>query len=175
VRRHSARVFKIVSRFFRGRAEAEDMAQEVFLKAYTQLASYEGRGSFEGWLSRIAANTCLNQLRTIRRHPESSVSDLSEDEADWFDRQISDPADAKYPQAERDVVAADLADKLLGKLSPDDRLALTLVDGEQLPVKEVAELTGWSQAKVKVQAFRARRRMRKAVEELMGSRKVRVA
>jgi RNA polymerase sigma-70 factor (ECF subfamily) len=53
-------------------------------------------------------------------------------------------------------------------LSPDDRLVLTLVDGDEMPVKEVAQMTGWSESKVKVQAFRARRRMREAVEKLLG-------
>jgi RNA polymerase sigma-70 factor (ECF subfamily) len=52
-------------------------------------------------------------------------------------------------------------------MSADDQLVLTLIDGEDVPVKEVAELTGWSQSKVKVQAFRARRKMRKAVEKLL--------
>ena len=63
-----------------------------------------------------------------------------------------------------------LAEKLLGAMSPDDRTALTLVDGEELSVKEVAEITGWSEAKVKTQTFRARRRMRDAVERLLGKR-----
>jgi len=53
-------------------------------------------------------------------------------------------------------------------MSPDDRLALVLVDGDELSVKEAAEVTGWSEAKVKTQTFRARRRMREAVEKLLG-------
>jgi RNA polymerase sigma-70 factor (ECF subfamily) len=65
------------------------------------------------------------------------------------------------------MVAADLADRVLDALSPDDRLVLTMIDGEDAPVKEVAEMTGWSESKVKVQAFRARRRMREAVEKLL--------
>jgi RNA polymerase sigma-70 factor (ECF subfamily) len=56
-------------------------------------------------------------------------------------------------------------------MSPDDQLVLTLVDGEDMPVKEVAEMTGWSVSKVKVQAFRARRKMRQAVEKLLAYRK----
>jgi RNA polymerase sigma-70 factor (ECF subfamily) len=56
---------------------------------------------------------------------------------------------------------------VLDTLSPDDRLVLTLVDGEEMSVKEVAEITDWSESKVKVQAFRARRRMREAVEKLL--------
>jgi RNA polymerase sigma-70 factor (ECF subfamily) len=57
---------------------------------------------------------------------------------------------------------------VLENMSPDDRVVLTLIDGEDASVKEVAEVTGWSESKVKVQAFRARRRMRAAVEKLLG-------
>jgi RNA polymerase sigma-70 factor (ECF subfamily) len=168
VRRHSARVFHVISRFFRSRSQVEDMAQEVFLKAYTELSSYEGRGSFEGWLSRIATNTCLNELRSRKRHPESLVSDLTEDENSWLENL---PAAVSVESPERNVIIADLTEKVLSKLSPDDRVVLTLMDGEDLSVKEVAELTGWSQANIKVKAFRARRRMRKLLEDLLGKGK----
>lgn len=73
----------------------------------------------------------------------------------------------RHQSAERGRVAAELADKVLSELPPDDRLVLMSIDGEQLPVKDVAEMTGWSESKVKVRAFRARRRMRQAVEKLL--------
>ena len=169
VRRHGPRVFRVASRFFRRREQAEEAAQEVFLKAFTELGSFEARGSFEGWLTRVATNTCLNLLRgQKRRSPELTAADLTEDEGAWLDTRLSDAAAERHRAAERATAAADLADKVLGTMSPDDRLALTLVDGEELSVREVAEVTGWSESKVKVQAFRARRRMREAVEKLLG-------
>jgi RNA polymerase sigma-70 factor (ECF subfamily) len=60
---------------------------------------------------------------------------------------------------------------VLGVLSPEDRLALTMIDGDEASIKEVAELTGWSESKVKVRAFRARRRVREAMEKLLGGKK----
>jgi len=167
VRRHSPRVFRVASRFFRQRERVEEAAQEVFLKAFTQLDSYAARGSFEGWLTRIATNTCLNLVRGSKRRPELTVSDLTDDQSTWLENQMSDAATARHHAAERSLVAADLAGRVLDTMSADDRLVLTLVDGEELPVKEVAEMTGWSESKVKVQAFRARRRMRAAVEKLL--------
>lgn len=146
----------------------EEAAQEVFLKAYTQLASYQGRGSFEGWLSRIAVNTCLNMVRTARRRPESPVSDLSDDEAEWLEQKLARASDQRRASLEDHLVKADLAEKVLDRMTPDDRLVLVLVDGNGFSVKETAELTGWSESKVKVQAMRARRRMRLAVEKLLG-------
>jgi RNA polymerase sigma-70 factor (ECF subfamily) len=168
VRRYTPRVFQVASRFFRQRAQVEEAAQEAFLKAYTQLSSYEGRGSFEGWLVRITTNLCLNMLRSARRRPESVVADLTENESEWLENRMADVSAARHEANERGMVAADIAEKVMSDLSPDDRLVLTLVDGDELPVKEVAQMTGWSESKVKVQAFRARRRMREAVEKLLG-------
>jgi RNA polymerase sigma-70 factor (ECF subfamily) len=168
VRRYTPRVFQVASRFFRQRAQVEEAAQEAFLKAYTQLSSYEGRGSFEGWLVRITTNLCLNLLRSARRRPESVVADLTENESEWLENRMADVSAARHEANERGMVAADIAEKVMSGLSPDDRLVLTLVDGDEMPVKEVAQMTGWSESKVKVQAFRARRRMREAVEKLLG-------
>jgi len=171
VRRHSPRVFQIASRFFRQRELVEEAAQESFLKAYTQLSTYEGRGSFEGWLARLTTNLCLNLLRSARRRPEAAVADLTEDEGEWLDNQLSDLSAARHQSSERGRVAADLAEKVLGEMSAADRLVLMSLDGDDLSVKEVAAMTGWSEAKVKTQASRARRRMRDAVEALLGRRR----
>jgi RNA polymerase sigma factor (sigma-70 family) len=167
VRRFSPRVFRTASRFFRQREMVEDAAQEVFLKAFSQIKNFEGRGSLEGWLTRIATNTCLNLLRSERRRPQYDVSPLTEDETDWLESQMSGQAEEKHQSDEQKMVAADLVDRVITTLNPDDRLVLMLVDGEDNSVKEVAEMTGWTESKVKVQAFRARRRMRKAVDELL--------
>lgn len=167
MRRYSPRVFRFASRFFRQRTLVEEAAQEVFLKAFTELGSYEGRGSMEGWLTRITTNTCLNLLRSSKRRPEFVVSDLSEDESTWLDNSMAGAAAERHEASQRSTAAADLAGKVLQTLSPDDQLVLTLIDGEDASVKEVVEITGWSASKVKVQAFRARRRMREAVEKLL--------
>jgi RNA polymerase sigma-70 factor, ECF subfamily len=163
-------VFKVAGRFFRQRSLVEEAAQEVFLKAFTQLGSYEGRGPMEGWLTRIATNTCLNIIRAAKRRPELTVSDFTEDENNWLDEKLSDAGSELHRANERKLVAADLADRLLGTLSPEDRLTLTLIDGEDASVREVAEMTGWSESKVKVRAFRARRRAREALEKLLGEK-----
>ena len=137
------------------------------MKAFTQLKSFEGRGSLEGWLTRIATNTCLNMIRSAKRRPELTVSDLTEEQNEFLDRQTSVNAGAAL---ENKLVAAELAERLLETLPAEDRLALTMIDGEDASVKEVAETTGWSESKVKVRAFRARKKMREAMEKLLGKR-----
>jgi RNA polymerase sigma-70 factor (ECF subfamily) len=166
VRRFSPRVFRIAGHFFRRPELAEEAAQETFLNAYSQIRSFEGRGSLEGWFARIASNVCINILRRNRSRPETLISDLTLDETDWFERNAAGTETVGSPIENR-VVAADLAERILGTLSPTDRLALMLMDGEQLTVKETAEATGWSESKVKVQTMRARQRFRKAVQKLL--------
>lgn len=136
------------------------------MKAFTQLGSFEGRGSMEGWLTRIATNTCLNIVRGSKRRPELTVSDLSEDQNVWLDQHLSEAAGEQY-SVENSVVATDLADRLLAVLSHEDQQALLMIDGEDASIREVAEATGWSESKVKVRAFRARRKVREAMKKLL--------
>ena len=136
------------------------------MKAFAQLKSFEGRGSMEGWLTRIATNTCLNLLRSAKRRPEVVAADLSDDETEFLET-VSSPEGAETLNAEQKVIAVDLAERLLETLSPEDRLALTMIDGEGASVNEVAEVTGWSESKVKVRAFRARKKAREALARLL--------
>jgi RNA polymerase sigma-70 factor, ECF subfamily len=167
MRRYSPRVFRVASRFFRDRSLVEEAAQEVFMKAFAELSSYEGRGSIEGWLTKIATNTCLNLLRSSKRRHQLTASDLTEAESSWMEKQLAQTATERHRSSERSLVAADLAGRVLETLSADDQLVLTMIDGEEASVKDVVEATGWSESKVKVLAFRARRRMREAVEKLL--------
>ena len=146
---------------------AEEAAQETFLKAFAQLKGFEGRGSMEGWLTRIATNTCLNIIRAARRRPELVRADLTQDETNWLENMVSNSPMNHSRDVEQKVIAANLAERVLETLVPEDRLALTMIDGEDASVSEVAQLTGWSESKVKVRAFRARKRAREALEKLL--------
>jgi RNA polymerase sigma-70 factor (ECF subfamily) len=124
----------------------------------------------EGWLTRIATNTCLNLIRSAKRRPELTVSDLTEDENKWLDDQLLDVASEPRRSVEETFIAADLADRVLAVLPPEDQMALLMIDGEDASVKEVAEATGWSESKVKVRAFRARKKLREAMEKLLSNK-----
>ncbi|MGH9933360.1 MAG: RNA polymerase sigma factor, partial [Pyrinomonadaceae bacterium] len=139
MRRYSPRVFRFASKFFRERNLVEEAAQEVFLKAFTELGSYEGRGSMEGWLTRITTNTCLNMLRSFKRRPELTASDLTEDETTWLDKNLAGAAMERHQSSERSLVAADLAGRVLQTMAPDDQFVLTLIDGEENSVKDVVK------------------------------------
>lgn len=165
VHHFAPRVFQVASRFLTPE-RIEELAQEVFLTAYQQLPNYRAEGSFEGWLSRIATTRCLNALRAERRRPEITASSLSTGELDVLDRLASPFASRRFDREERQHVTRDLVDKLLATLDPEERIVLQLLDGDDTPVREIADLLGWSESKVKVQAFRSRRKLRRTLEAL---------
>ena len=167
VRRHSPRVFSIIGSFFRRRDMVEDIAQEVFAKAYFSLATFTRGRSFEAWVAKIAVNACYDHLRAQRRRFEQQMPHESQDEAEWFEIQMLEQARDRHNSAERQRDAAEIADRLLAKLDPEDRLVVVLIDRDGFSVKEVSEMTGWGQSKVKVRAFRARRVLRAAMKRLV--------
>jgi RNA polymerase sigma-70 factor (ECF subfamily) len=167
VRRYSPRVFAIIGSFFRRRDQIEDIAQEVFAKAYFSLATFTLGRSFEAWVARIAVNACYDQLRAQRRRGEQQTPHESQEEDDWLELQMLETARARHRSSERQRDAAEIADRLLAKLEPEDRLVVVLIDRDGYSVKEVSELTGWGQSKVKVRAFRARRVLRSAMKRLL--------
>jgi RNA polymerase sigma-70 factor, ECF subfamily len=169
VRRHSPRVFNIIGSFFRRRDLVEDIAQDVFIKSYTSLASYTLGRSFEAWLARIAVNCCYDQLRAQRRRGEQLSPQESGLESDWLDLQMLETAISRHASEERQREAADVANRLLSKLMPEDRVVLILMDRDGYSVKEISDMTGWGSSKVKVRAFRARRTLRTAMKRLMTS------
>jgi RNA polymerase sigma-70 factor (ECF subfamily) len=156
-------VIRIVRAHLPRRLAEEDLAQEVFLKLFTRLEQYGRRPGtpFEHWVSRLAVRTCLDSLRAERRRPELRWGDLAEETAAWLKYMLL-AADAAPPTPA--AAARETVEILLGQLAPADRLAITLMDLEERPVKEISLLTGWSVALVKVRVFRARRRLRKVAQ-----------
>lgn len=162
VQKYSPRVFATCRRYARRESEVEDIAQEVWLKAFSKLASFRGEAPFEHWLMRMTVRTCFDFLRGHQRNRESSFSELSEPETDWLERFVTQP-DSLADNAD---AAKLLIGRVLDKLSPAARLVITLLEIEDRSVKEIAELTGWSVPLVKVRAFRARGEMRKIVAKM---------
>ena len=162
VQKYSPRVFATARRYARRESEVEDIAQEVWLKAFSKLASFRGEAPFEHWLMRMTVRTCYDFLRGHQRNRESSFSELSEPENDWLERFVAAPETA----SDNADAAKLLIGRVLDKLSPPARLVITLLEIEDRSVKEIAELTGWSVPLVKVRAFRARAEMRKIVAKM---------
>jgi RNA polymerase sigma-70 factor (ECF subfamily) len=162
VQKYSPRVFATARRYARRESEVEDIAQEVWLKAFEKLNSFRGEAPFEHWLMRLTVRTCYDFLRVHQRNREWAFSDLSGPETDWLERFATQPETA----AETADAAKLLVGRVLEKLSPPARLVITLLEIEDRSVREIARLTGWSVPLVKVRAFRARAEMRKILTKI---------
>ena len=160
-------LFSLVMRIVRGhlprRMDAEDLAQIVFVKVFQKIEQFNGDAPFPHWVSRIAVNTCLNELRSEKARPELRWADLGEEQAEALERVLERSNDTPVDEQ---LATKDLAERLLETLPARDRLILTLLDLEERTVAETAALTGSPEAVVKVRAFRARRKLRKELERL---------
>jgi RNA polymerase sigma-70 factor (ECF subfamily) len=165
--RHRRRVSLIAGRFFRQRQQIEEIVQESFMKAYFALPDFANgqENSFASWIARIAFNACYDELRRQKRRPESGGGDISEEEEAWLKTQLR--ASGAGDDVEAAAIARDLADKLLARLSPEDRLLLVMLDVEGMSVAEIGESNRWSISKVKVRAHRARAHLRRVLERFV--------
>jgi len=165
--RHRRLVSRLGYRFFPRRDQVEEIIQESFIKAYFALDDYQGGGekSFVSWLARIAVRTCYDELRRVRRRGESSIGDLSEEEAAYLHERLRDLSAGG--NVEGAAISRDLANKLLSRLRPDDRMVLALLKLEELSIAEISNLTGWTTAKVKMRSHRAQRGLRQLLRKFL--------
>jgi RNA polymerase sigma-70 factor (ECF subfamily) len=157
-------VIKIVRAHLPRRTSEEDLTQTVFMKIFANLDQYEGKVPLRNWVSRIAVNTCYNQLQAERIRPELRWSDLSEEEAHVISG-LAATEEEVSPSAS--LASRDLVWKMMEKLSPSERLVISLLHLEEKSVDEIAALTGWTRPMVKIRAFRARHKLRKRLKTLM--------
>jgi RNA polymerase sigma-70 factor (ECF subfamily) len=155
VRRYEKPITGLLWRFTRDSVQCEELVQQVFVEAYFSLKTYRGDAPLLHWLRKIATRTGYRYWREKAKGPqETSLPEfdvLEEIQAVEEDR--IDPAEA-----------AAVLHSLLSRLPPDDRLVLTLMYFEECSTQEIAERVGWTRAKVKTQALRARRKMKEIAE-----------
>jgi RNA polymerase sigma-70 factor (ECF subfamily) len=161
------RLYPLVVRMVRAhrpqRAAEEDLCQMIFIKLFQKLDQFSGTVPLEHWVSRIAINTCINQIRAEKARPELRHADLSEEQAAVIET-LGEPAEETSP--DRAFVARDLVEKLLDALKPAERLVIDLLYLQQKSVAEIQKITGWSTALVKVRAFRARQKLKSQLAAL---------
>lgn len=161
--RHKRTVARTAARYFQRPEQIEEIIQIAFAKAFVELSKFRGEHelSLPSWLGRIAANACLDTLRSQRRKPENLECELSDSES----QNLLDLTSSAETGSEEVLVNRDLSQKLLAHLPDDDRALLHMFYVEELSVAEIAELLGWSVSKVKIRAWRARNSMRKVLKK----------
>jgi len=157
IRRHQHRVFAVAGGILKRREDVEDIAQQVFVKAYFSLKRFDQRAAFSTWLYKITVNECWDMLRKRKVRPLVFEADLSEEQA----RQVI--SSAGKSKDEPDIIdrleTRQRVERLLDGLDERDRLMLILKEVEGFSIEEIAEVLDLNANTVKVRLFRARRRV----------------
>lgn len=143
VRRHADAVYGHALRFFGDRNAAEDATQEVFLKVFRALSTFDNRSRFSTWLYRVTRNVCLDMVRRGARQP------IAVDPLDLSPDPVADFSDS--------IATRDAVERAMQSLSPEDRAALDAVTLFDLSYEQAADVLGVPQGTVKSRVFRARR------------------
>src|SRR6266571_1317490 len=155
------RLYPLVAKMVRShrprRTSEEDLCQMIFIKVFQKLSQFSGKVPLEHWVSRIAVNTCLNQIESERVRPELRHADLSEEEQAVVEN-LATSSDELAP--DQRFASRQLVEHLLAALKPVERLAIDLLYLQGRSVDEIRKITGWSAALIKVRAFRARQKMK---------------
>ena len=161
VEKHKNLVFSIVIKILNNREDAEEIAQDVFLKVYHALKTFEKKSKFSTWLYRIAYNTAISKTRKKKFEfvsiEESFVANYSTDEI----QENLIEAEAGERQA--------ILEKVMNKLNPDDHLLITLFYKSENSVEDISYITGLSASNVKVRLHRIRKKMYEEMSSLIKS------
>jgi len=157
VRRHQHRVFAVAGGILRRREDVEDVAQQVFVKAYFSLRRFDQRAAFSTWLYKITVNECWDLLRKKKVRPLVYESDLSEEQAGQFS--AAERLDSGAQDVSDKLEAQQQVENLLQGLDERDRMMLILKEVEGFAIDEIAEILNLNANTVKVRLFRARRRI----------------
>src|SRR5437899_4865624 len=161
-------VAKIVRAHRARRTAEEDLCQMIFIKVFQKLSQFSGKVPLEHWVSRIAVNTCLNQIESEKVRPELRHADLSVEEQAVLEN-LATSAEELAP--DQRLASRQLVARLLAALNPVERLAFGLLCLQRRPVEEIRKITGWSAALVKVRAFRARQKMKQQLAKISAKEK----
>ena len=164
VEAYQRRIFHLVFHLVRRREDVEDIVQDIFMKAFAAISSYNFQSSFGTWLNRIAVNHCYDYLRRRRSSRISYFWEMSEE----GQRGIESTARSREPGGlsnEDRLALNDLTSKLLGRAPAEDRVILMLKEIEEKSVEEIAEILGLKSSTVKVRLHRARKRMVKDLKK----------
>ena len=162
-------VSKLVRTHRPRRTAEEDLCQMIFIKIFQKLSQFSAKVPLEHWVSRIAVNTCLNQIESERVRPELRHADLSEEEQAVVEN-LATSADELAP--DRRFASRQLVEHLLDALKPVERLAIDLLYLQGRSVEEIRKITGWSATLIKVRAFRARQKMKGQLAKISAKEKL---
>jgi len=157
VQRHQHRVFAVARGILKRQEDVEDVAQQVFVKAYFSLKRFDQRAAFSTWLYKITVNECWDLLRKRKARPLVYESDFSEEQSRQYS--ATEREATKGPDTSDRMAMRERLEGMLGQLDKRDRAMLILKEVQGFSVEEIADSMGLNANTVKVRLFRARRRI----------------
>jgi RNA polymerase sigma-70 factor, ECF subfamily len=170
VLKYQHRIGAVIGRFVPDHAEAQDIAQESFMRAYRALHNFRGDAQFYTWLYRIAVNTAKNHLVAMKRRPPTS--DVEVDDAEHFTGARMQDNDTPEHELLREEIAREVS-QTVAALPEELRQAITLREVEGLSYEEIAETMDCPIGTVRSRIFRAREAIDARLRPLMDSGRVR--
>lgn len=158
VDQHKDKAFNLALRICGNYEEAEEIAQDSFLKAYRALGGFQMKSSFSTWLFRIVYNTSISHVR-VKKKGVLSLEDFPADATDFIGGNSSDE------DAEKEYRTS-LVNFALQKINEDERGLISLFYYEEMNMEEIEEVTGISKSNIKVKLFRARQKMLGIIEKI---------
>jgi RNA polymerase sigma-70 factor (ECF subfamily) len=163
---HRDRVFNITYRMLGNRAEAEDVAQEVFITVFKTIESFRGDSKFSTWLYRVTVNHCKNRIKYLARRHDRDRDELDETSSQQTNGAVTGlPVRAQAPdKALQSAQREKLLQEAIAGLDDDQRAVVILRDVEDLSIEEICEITGLADGTVKSRLHRARLVLRKKMQ-----------
>ena len=166
VDRHKTMVFNLALKLMKNREDAEEVAQDAFVKAYQSLSGFRGGAKFSTWLYRIVYNTAISRLRRVT--PET----IDIDQVSFAAEQVDLPADAYHTMQDED--RRKFLDIVLGRLDPEESFLITLYYYEGKSLDEIVEISELSKNRIKVRIYRVRQKMLHMLQSLLNEETIEI-
>ena len=154
VRSYKDSVYALALKMTRSHDDAEDVAQETFIKAFKSIAGFKGKSQFFTWLYKICYFTAINHLRKANKLASNfEITDVEDEDASILDK--------LNEQEQRDMI-----DKAMSYLKPQERAVVTLFYLDEQPMKDISEITGLSLPNVKVLIHRSRKKLHTILQQI---------
>ncbi|MDA2923832.1 RNA polymerase sigma factor, partial [Acidobacteria bacterium AH-259-L09] len=171
IERYQRLVFNIVYHYLGYRDEVEDLAQEVFLKVFRSLDTFDTERPLKSWISRITANACLDEIRRVRKRRIRLFSDLGRDEEERMEYFFEQFNQCSTLSEEEEQELFELLARSMERLNEKDKLAFVLRELEGLSYPEIARILDTTQLAVRIRVSRSKKKLQQELSQILYSEK----
>lgn len=167
VERYQRLVLNVVYHYLGYADEAEDLSQEVFLKVFRALDSFDTSRTLKSWIARITANTCLDHMRRARSRRVYRFADLGRDDEERMEYFFEQFMQAQPLTEDEQSQLFQLLDKSMNQLNDKDRMAFVLRELDGLSYSEIAGIMGASELAIRIRVSRSRQKLHQALNQTL--------